>query len=289
MPGTPQSGFDESQQSLGTTDVNSQFQSLETKADPTSPNVDQMHMMLGQPLMSPMCTTVVLGLPAHVPSPAGNMVCVPVPAMSSPVMGQGQQTQAFYRVAFAGGIDIRVGPSVHAPKTGTTMPQNEIFAVAETVGGATRDDPRVYLKLADGRGWVFDDRALYPNDPSVMRGHFEPQKAMAPPPQQFVPPQQFGAIPVMPPTGYGMPPVQHPYPGQPMEYSTPCYPVYAEPGQMPFQAMHHQEGDQLYYPPVSAEQAPRKWKRGKRGGAKRRPKTAGMTDAPSEEAAPQQA
>jgi len=210
-------------------------------------------------------------------------------------MGQGQQTQSFYRVAFAGGIDIRVGPSVHAPKTGTTMPQNEIFAVVETVGGTTPDDPRVYLKLADGRGWVFDDRALYPNDPSVMRGHFEPQQVTAPPPQQFVPPQQFGAMPVMgmaqAPAGYGMPPVQHPYPGQPIEYSTPCYPVYAEPGQMPLQPMHHQEGDQLYYPPVSAEQAPRKWKRGKRGGAKRRPKTQAVaaltTEIPSTEIAAQ--
>jgi len=51
------------------------------------------------------------------------------------------------------------------------MPCNEVFGVAETVLG---EDRRVYLKLADGRGWVFDDRMLFPDDCSVV---------MIPPPQ----------------------------------------------------------------------------------------------------------
>lgn len=296
MPGTPQSmsGFDEAQNIQGNFDVGSKLQTSEPKADPTSPNVEQMHMMLGQPLMSPMCTTVVLGLPAPAPSPAGNMVCMNVPPMaSSPIMAQGQQIQSFYRVAFAGGIDIRSGPSVNAPKTGMTLPQNEIFSVIETVGGPTPDDPRLYLKLADGRGWVFDDRALYPADPSVVRGRWEPQQVAPPPPQQFVPSQQFAPAPVMGmpqvPAGYAMPPVQYPYQGQPLDCGLPCYPLYAEQGQMPLPPTQHPECSQVYYPPDSTELVPRKWKRGKRGGAKRRPKTAGMTDAPSVEVAPQQA
>jgi hypothetical protein len=88
-------------------------------------------------------------------------------------------------------------------------------------------------------------------------------------------PQQFG-VPLMPmmqaPAGYSMPPPPQPYPMQPME----CfhqYPVYGEPSQMPLQPMNLQEYSVDCYPPVHTEQAPRKWKRGKRGGAKRRPKT----------------
>lgn len=43
--------------------------------------------------------------------------------------------------------------------------QNATLAVAEEILGA---DGRVYLRLADGRGWAFDDSALFPHDPSVV-------------------------------------------------------------------------------------------------------------------------
>ena len=96
----------------------------------------------------------------------------------------------WYRVAFAGGVDLRHGPSVEAPRTGETLLskdvgasllstviesllflndtrlcQNATLAVAEEILGA---DGRVYLRLADGRGWAFDDSALFPHDPSVV-------------------------------------------------------------------------------------------------------------------------
>lgn len=278
MPGTPQSmsGFEGNgtHRSCG-----SQMPAMDSQCNPTSPNVEQMNVMLGQPLVSPMCTTVVLGLPAPVPSPTGNMVCVNMPPMAAPPVA-GQAQQSYYRVAYVGGIDVRTGPSVNAPKTGMTMRQNEIFAVAETVSGASPDDLRVYLRLADGRGWVFDDKALHPNDPSVVRGHWQPQPMAAPPPQQYAPPQQFAAVPVMGmaphAAGYPMAPLPHPYPAQPIECGAPYYPMYAEHGQMPPQHFPHQEmhdPSQMCYPPLQTEQAPRKWKRGKRGGAKRRPKT----------------
>merc|ERR1719428_1599985 len=123
------------------------------------------------------------------------MMCVNMPQMAAPPL-PGQVQQAFYRVAYVGGIDVRTGPSVHAPKTGITMRQNEIFAVGESLSGQTPDDLRVYLRLADGRGWVFDDKALHPTDPSVVRGHWQPQPMVAaPPPQQYAP-QQF-AVPMM--------------------------------------------------------------------------------------------
>ena len=47
----------------------------------------------------------------------------------------------------------------------TRLCQNATLAVAEEILGA---DGRVYLRLADGRGWAFDDSALFPHDPSVV-------------------------------------------------------------------------------------------------------------------------
>eukprot|EP00434_Breviolum_minutum_P006246 symbB.v1.2.005511.t1/scaffold310.1/size231343/16 len=35
-------------------------------------------------------------------------------------------------------------------------------------------DGRIYLRLADGRGWAFDDSTLFPHDPSVIRGYWQP-------------------------------------------------------------------------------------------------------------------
>jgi hypothetical protein len=77
----------------------------------------------------------------------------------------------WYRVAFVGGVDLRHGPSVEAPRTSEMLCQNATFAAAEELMGA---DGRVYLRLADGRGWAFDDSALFPHDPSVMRGYWQP-------------------------------------------------------------------------------------------------------------------
>merc|ERR1711904_757724 len=52
--------------------------------------------------------------------------------------------------------------------------QNETFAVQQRIQGA---DGRVYLLLADYRGWAFDDSALMPHDPSVVRGRWNPLDA----------------------------------------------------------------------------------------------------------------
>jgi len=81
-----------------------------------------------------------------------------------------------YRVSFLGGIALRSCPNVEAPCTGHLLYHNEIFAVHERIQGA---DGRLYLLLADYRGWAFDDSALMPHDPSVVRGRWSPMDAGA--------------------------------------------------------------------------------------------------------------
>lgn len=71
-----------------------------------------------------------------------------------------------FQVAYVGGIHLLMSPSMQSGGTGTWLPCNEIFSVAEEV---TSSDGRVYLGLCDGRGWAFDDTALMPHDPSVKR------------------------------------------------------------------------------------------------------------------------
>merc|ERR1719506_379807 len=64
----------------------------------------------------------------------------------------------WYRVSFVGGVDLRQGPSVEAPRSGETLCQNATFAAAEELLGA---DGRVYLRLADGRGWALTTRRCF--------------------------------------------------------------------------------------------------------------------------------
>jgi len=84
---------------------------------------------------------------------------------------QVQEQVWWYRVSFLGGIALRSAPSVDAARTGHMLFQNETFAVRERLQGV---DGRVYLLLADYRGWAFDDSALMPHDPSVVRGRWSP-------------------------------------------------------------------------------------------------------------------
>jgi len=94
---------------------------------------------------------------------------------------------AWYRVSFLGGLALRSGPSVDAARTGAMLYQNETFAVTETLNGL---DSRIYLLLADGRGWAFDDSALMPQDPSVVRGRWQAAPVMAEPPVMPFPTMQ---------------------------------------------------------------------------------------------------
>merc|ERR1719420_116941 len=100
---------------------------------------------------------------------------MPLPIPSAVQPPQVQEQVWWYRVSFLGGIALRSAPSVDAARTGHMLFQNETFAVRERLQGV---DGRVYLLLADYRGWAFDDSALMPHDPSVVRGRWSQMDAM---------------------------------------------------------------------------------------------------------------
>lgn len=81
------------------------------------------------------------------------------------------ESGSWYHVAYLGGLELRAQPSFAALRTGVTLHQNEMFHVSQDIVGA---DGRIYLLLSDGRGWAFDDSALIPHDPSVLRMAWTP-------------------------------------------------------------------------------------------------------------------
>lgn len=79
--------------------------------------------------------------------------------------GQVEHQPLFFQVAFLGGIEVRAAPDFEAARTGMVLQQGDVFAVSQRLAGR---DGRIYLSLTDGQGWVFDDAALMPHDPSVV-------------------------------------------------------------------------------------------------------------------------
>lgn len=121
-------------------------------------------LLASSPFVHPAGELLAPMQPFH-PVPAGDMLSTSTP--SNMVMNQPCQAISWFRVSYIGGISLRCSPSVEAPWTGVTLPQMDVFAVAEEVQSL---DGRVYLRLCDGRGWAFDDTLLMPDDPSVKRG-----------------------------------------------------------------------------------------------------------------------
>lgn len=66
----------------------------------------------------------------------------------------------------AEGIAIRTLPDERSPRTGKILRQGETFTAIEAVDGLDSDQ-RLYLRLPEGRGWVFNDEKIYPGMPSV--------------------------------------------------------------------------------------------------------------------------
>lgn len=64
------------------------------------------------------------------------------------------------------GIAIRALPDERAPRTGEILKQGERFTAVEALDGKDGDQ-RLYLRLPDGKGWVFDDEKIYPGLPAV--------------------------------------------------------------------------------------------------------------------------
>lgn len=158
---------------------------------------------------------------------------------------------SWYCVAFISGIDIRADPHVDGRRTGVILQRGAVFAVSECLMGY---DGRVYLRLADGRGWVFDDTALIPEDPSVFR---------------VPPPDVRGLLATVPLATTPMP-SHH----QELQYTHSTVMPIGQ-GFVPYHSGHAVPPCPLFdadlsfaassLPPVA-----RHWKRGKRGGAKRR-------------------
>lgn len=66
----------------------------------------------------------------------------------------------------AEGIAVRTLPDERSPRTGEILRQGQRFVAIEAVDGVD-DDQRLYLRLPEGRGWVFNDDKIYPGLPSV--------------------------------------------------------------------------------------------------------------------------
>jgi len=75
-----------------------------------------------------------------------------------------------YLVELPGGIPVRVAPDISAPFTGVTLVEGEVFHVSESMYGS---DGQLYLRLADGRGWVMEQStpAVMPQQDGVGEGN----------------------------------------------------------------------------------------------------------------------
>eukprot|EP00747_Dinoflagellata_sp_TGD_P182145 gnl/TRDRNA2_/TRDRNA2_36266_c0_seq2.p1 gnl/TRDRNA2_/TRDRNA2_36266_c0~~gnl/TRDRNA2_/TRDRNA2_36266_c0_seq2.p1 ORF type:complete len:349 (+),score=71.45 gnl/TRDRNA2_/TRDRNA2_36266_c0_seq2:56-1102(+) len=69
-----------------------------------------------------------------------------------------------YRVRYRGGVHLCRGPGVEYGRAGEVLRFGENFAATAEFDGA---DGRLYLRLADRRGWAYDDAGVLPDDPSL--------------------------------------------------------------------------------------------------------------------------
>mmetsp|Transcript_51113 Transcript_51113/g.147470 ORF Transcript_51113/g.147470 Transcript_51113/m.147470 type:complete len:455 (-) Transcript_51113:6-1370(-) len=78
-------------------------------------------------------------------------------------LGNPVKEERVYAIA-AQAVAVRKQPDAGGPRTGEILRSGTTVTVVEALTG---DDGRVYLRLAQDRGWLFDDAALYPEDPAV--------------------------------------------------------------------------------------------------------------------------
>jgi len=125
---------------------------------------------------------------------------------------------SWYRVSFIGGVALRAEPNFLAARTENTVQQHETFPVSQEIVGT---DGRIYLCLADGRGWAFDDSALIPHDPAVVKGRWVPVQPVQTP---------LGTVPVSSPCPvqpqYMAPAAQAPLPSTTV--AADCWPVWEQ-------------------------------------------------------------
>jgi len=104
-------------------------------------------------------------------------------------------------------LDIRSSPDVNGPRTHVVMQPGEVFMVSEEHEGP---DGVLYLKLADGRGWVFDKKpgagmmcVRHPGLSQPVPG-MQPVAGAAGPPQLVSPMQSSRGVYAAPPLLQGM-------------------------------------------------------------------------------------
>jgi len=202
---------------------------------------------------SPVCSAAANffhhHLLAELPSHAGSTSAEVTPMMPAPPFMRASSC-SWYCVAFISGIDIRADPHVDGRRTGVILQRGVVFAVSESLMGY---DGRVYLRLADGRGWAFDDTALIPEDPSVVKVSPDARGLLATIPLATTPvASHYTELQYAQPVASSIGASFVPYHGG--HNMPPCPPFDAD----------------LSFAASSLQPVARHWKRGKRGGAKRR-------------------
>lgn len=109
--------------------------------------------------LTSMNATLSSAAPAPAPpQPAATKEMATPPKTVAPAKQQESETGMIWTYEVSGKkIGIREGPSVASNQQGDYLENGELFNVVERVRGG--DEKRVYLKLADGRGWAYDRSA----------------------------------------------------------------------------------------------------------------------------------
>lgn len=118
-----------------------------------------------------------------------------IPAGAS--LPRGALSQWIYSPEITALVDVRAVPDVAGQRTAHVMQPGEVFSVSEELEGR---DGILYLRLADGRGWIFDRKpeagrmcVRHPSAPHPAMGM--PPAAMAPLPAPGMQAVPFGPYP----------------------------------------------------------------------------------------------
>merc|ERR1740121_583056 len=111
-------------------------------------------------------------------------------------------------------IDVRATPDLNGPRCASTLSPGEVFQVAEE---RASPDGVIFLRLADGRGWVFDKKPGAGN--MCQRLLFAPAQAVPPGMGSYTAtspaalPQNASYVAPVAPSGYVAPPAAAMPPG----------------------------------------------------------------------------
>ncbi|CAM9183438.1 unnamed protein product [Laminaria digitata] len=126
------------------------------------------------------------GLRESLPAPLQLINTAELERLRSGSMPFQEHRDLAFLVCYQGGVAIRTSPSVDAPCVGEVLQWKEAFSASERL--ARLGEETIYVKLSDGRGWVFESldgtRVLERVTPSSIR----PPTPPSPPPSLIPPP-----------------------------------------------------------------------------------------------------